>query len=557
MKGLRHLLYPATVLFLIGITLSGCFGCSSSSSPDKNSQTEDPTQSVGVNVLSLKDNSAEFEIADNCEDGDGEYFLRVSNDSGFIKEKSAPGNSILQFDGLKKNTIYKASLFDNAETLYDEIVVKTFQDPKENSLELFILTDASFATDQEVGITVFGYNPFNQELHLERRSTQFRDIIPTVIDGNVETNGNVIFTIDEDISAVVKEPGYFRLSYTVDKSYQERRAGYLDEHYLMTTVDQLFLLPHDQIHNHYFQNNDELEINGHLNVPDGWNTDTGFPEKNGLIRFLDTNNTLSLQAAQLFGFNADYFIIQEMEILGTEVIVILENSVDPEVMDIVFDVYELIAWAWGDKPEYNTDDRYSVMLVDDERNIYGGEHDTHQGYSVSHHGKTTPMLSHQIFHRWNGWHRGVDWDWSSPHHRGLWVEGVTEYYAHKVYRELGYSESLEHQYNWYKSIRGTADDIPILDFDGNLQHDGRIIYYKGPLLAYKLDEKIIEHSGGEHSLEDILQYTWEKWQENRQKVNYDKILTYIQNELGLQEVITWWDEHIVGNQPIHIDKFEG
>jgi len=202
------------------------------------------------------------------------------------------------------------------------------------------------------------------------------------------------------------------------------------------------------------------------------------------------------------------------------------------------------------------------MVVNDQRNIYAGEWTTGQGFST-YHKILDGLLPHQIYHRWNGWERGIEFpekqsfisnpgDWV----RGFWSEGFNNFYADKVLTELGFMnhDLLKEFYFRYESIRGTSSDIPILEFRRGID-DFNIVYEKGALLAYLLDQEIRAGSNNKYSLDDVLKFEWDRWSNVGKYSSYEIIIEYIRNDLGVDTIDIWWQKYIINNEPMYEEDF--
>jgi hypothetical protein len=506
---------------------------------------------VSLNVVKISNKDIEVMIKTE-KNIDNSFNVNIEGDK-LNKIKRAKKGEKTIFTDLDADTIYKLFLTNKEDLVLEKIYIKTFKNSGQD-LELFYLIDASDPSKQQLKIDIFGYNNDRNDLVLNRRSLQFRDKFPILVEDKTTKTRNVDLNYNKEIEAIVKDNGFFKISYLVDKSNANREAGYFDEDYLMTTVDQILIFPFNKIDEHFYEEEVDMEIKGFLNIPSVWKYDLGFKVENKIIDFIDGAAKAHYESAQIFAFKDYDFQVIKKNILGTDVKVILENSLNHDY-EYIFDVYQYLAELWGDKPSYNENDKYTVMLVDSYANIYGGEHDTHQGYSPNKHGKYSNMLPHQMYHRWQGWDRGVEWDWSRDKHGGFWVEGFTDYYSWKVYQDLDFRQGDTPGYDWYKSIRGTNKDIPILEFEDD-EYDWRIIYTKGAVLAYALDQKIRDLSEGEYSLANLLKYTWSRYNNKKYKLNYEIILSYLTNDLELTGIESWWEKHIINNEPVYIEQWE-
>ncbi len=135
-------------------------------------------------------------------------------------------------------------------------------------------------------------------------------------------------------------------------------------------------------------------------------------------------------------------------------------------------------------------------------------------------------------------------------------EGFNNFYADKVLTELGFADHdlLKKFYFRYKSIRGTSSDVPILEFRRGI-NDIRIVYEKGALLAYLLDQEIRAGSSNKYSLDDVLKYEWNRWSNEGKYSSYEIIIDCIRDELGVDEIDSWWQKYIINNELMYEEDF--
>ena len=553
---MKKFLKIITILLVILIVLTSCSN-SIREEQDYNDdyisdipEIDESIMDLNLEVVSLTDNEIKVKVVSK---NNQKNKLELYIDSTSLNDKrEVEIGEIITFKNLDIDTIYDITL-KNDELVLEELSLKTFKNTGQE-IELFYLIDATNTSEQELKVDIFGYTNTPDDLLLDRSSLQFIDKPPIIKEERTYFDNNIDFNYNNEIEVYIKNSDFFKISYIIDKSLPNRGVGYLDEHYLMTTIDQMLIMPNQKLNNYFWNGEVDMTIDGHFNILPFWEYNLSFTVENNIINFLKDIPRSYLQSSQIFGFHDYHFNINDKNIEGTDLKVISEKSLG-SAYDIVFQVYEYFTELWGDKPSYNIDDKYTVMLVDDTREIYAGEHDSHQGYAYNHYEEYSNMLPHQIYHRWQGWDRGIEWNWEQEDHGGFWVEGFTDYYSWKVYEDLGYIEGSNPGYDWYESIRGTEKDIPLLEYKDN-EHDWRIIYTKGAIFAYALDKEIQKLSNGDHSLDDLLKYSWQKYQEEEYQINYEFILDYLIKDLGIPEIESWWQKYLINNDPVYIEEWE-
>lgn len=123
-------------------------------------------------------------------------------------------------------------------------------------------------------------------------------------------------------------------------------------------------------------------------------------------------------------------------------------------------------------------------------------------------------LSHELFHLWNGqtmYPAGNDAIW--------FEEGVTEFYAKTSLYRLNMSNREEDRdlflssYRWYKSIISSSHDVALSLAWTRYVETGDwtfrdVVYEKGQLVAYLINETISEKTKGQKNLDDLMRYMY-------------------------------------------------
>ncbi len=516
-----------------------------------------------IDLIELTADSITFTVNNIGEIG-AEYILE-SKDFQIIDTVDNAEEAVFTLNDLEPDTHYSLSLVEeNSDNKLDEIVFRTFKN-KASGCQLYYLICARSAREHKLTVKIFGSIRDMNSFSLDNNGYHFINGV-----GIAENSLEVLapsYSADESEKKVTINASsvqtYFRVSYVVDKTelfiedmgswLSEIYLGYIDSHYLMTTGEMLMLTPSG------FRGIDQLkkelntfEMYGYLNHPAHWEKAIGFDVEDDLINFLsrlEGRRAEGVEASVFYAYSRDHFNTRVENVDGTDVLVVLENNLDESSFEDIFNIYKKLAEVWGSGIG---DDRYVVMIVNDHRNLYGGEWTSGQGYASSY-GIVSQILPHQIYHRWNGWERKISFQIDEG---GFWSEGFNDFYADKVRTELGLIEhdDLKGYFNWYRSIRGTSIDVPILQFQKG-RDDIRISYQKGALLAYLLDQEIRVESDNRYSLDDVLRISWQRWEESEEKLTYRKIRDIIRNDFGVESIGSWWQKYVINNEPMYEEDF--
>ena len=520
-----------------------------------------------IHLSGLTANSVTFSVAIEDDELSPAQIVYSISGEGYSSMEAwghQSGSAVL-IDDLQQDTVYTLEISEvDSEEVLDSIVFRTFRDMIKG-VQLYYLIDAKKPHDHILAVQVFGYMNGLSMLSLENRGYQFH--VMNIVENSLQVDAAAYHSDEENRDVTVyanDEQAYFHISYQVDKSVSHTRGlfsmpeycGFLDQHYLMTTGEVVMLLPPSYLAGQ-LDPRFEYEVYGYLNHPLHWESLVGFEVEDNLINFLShlRRKDEGMRAANVYAYNKRVFRKETENIGGTSITVVLQDTIDDKYFADIFSVYSRLCDIWGGGVG---DDNYTIMIVDDrERIINAGEWTTGQGFSTSR-----PILCeklvHQMYHRWNAWERGIPFPLSAdPWVHGFWGEGWNNFYCDKILTELGFMDHdrMRQFYDWYKTIRGTPPDVPVLETRRGID-DQRIVYWKGALLAYLLDQEIRRVSNNEHSLDDVLKYEWERWSVHGESSDYDIVIGFIRDGLGVDTIDSWWQKYIVENQPMYSDDFD-
>ena len=478
--------------------------------------------------------SADTAVKMSISDGSTEVFFRDLEQ----------GATDVECNELASNTAYQIAFTDSTTgQLLEQCGFHTFAGDGKDAIQYIIdISNAENRKNGLVRVSVFGVSAKSSLTFVAFKGHtdgQYTGIIPDCI--SADENTSFRYEEDEKSLRIQKSENYYAISYTADKSFQAMPSdghgyqGILSDDYLMVSCEQLLI--------GLFEPEYKIPLYLSLDLPAQWRSDLGVSTTpiDIVYAYLPTERSW-FAPRNIYAYNETAFRWETKQIEGTSVRAIVENGLGDEYPGMIFRIFEKFCEYWGGNPQQ---DAYTVMIIDDERNIYAGEYDTGQGMSIAN--DVFGTISHQVFHRWNGWELTMEWADSETWADGWWLEGFNEYSCYKMLTELGLDDSAHKQtrFNMYKESIAAGLDAPILGFD----LEDLAYYYKGFVLTYALDQEIMTQTNNAYGIDDILRYLWNDWVENGSPGSYSKMKNYI-NEIVPDGIDGWWQEFVVDNQPL-------
>lgn len=173
-------------------------------------------------------------------------------------------------------------------------------------------------------------------------------------------------------------------------------------------------------------------------------------------------------------------------------------------------------------------------------------------------------ISHEVFHAWV--ENALCVTQERKFDDGLWFrEGITQYYGDRGAGKSAFNDWIQDHWRTYKDeIQGTQYDIPLVDMpakgkelgespSGNNRHYILNVYWKGALVAYLMDERLIK---GGLNLDDFLRYMYEKYT-LKQRCFTTKDTIQALNEISGENWIDFFNAYIYGTGKLPLNgKFE-
>ena len=167
------------------------------------------------------------------------------------------------------------------------------------------------------------------------------------------------------------------------------------------------------------------------------------------------------------------------------------------------------------------------------------------------------MISHEVFHAWVG--NAICGKDERKLDDGSWFfEGITQYYGD---RGAGITEFKilmnEHFQVYTNEIKGTVYDIPLVDMPAKSEEVGEApsgmnrtyrlnVYWKGALVAYLMDERLIE-SG--LTLDDFLKYLYEKYALKQTCITTKNAIQAL-NDISGENWTDFFNAYLYGNEEL-------
>jgi predicted metalloprotease with PDZ domain len=158
------------------------------------------------------------------------------------------------------------------------------------------------------------------------------------------------------------------------------------------------------------------------------------------------------------------------------------------------------------------------------------------------------FISHEIFHAWN--HATIQKDSVEE----LWIiEGVTTYYGDRFTSETAYTNWMKEHWGFYNSeIKDTECDLALIELGKNYQKQSNscryyyYVYQKGALVAYMIDQELIELN---LSLDDLMKYLYLNYGLTQKKVTSQNVMEAL-NKISNQDWTEFFGKYIYGTEPL-------
>lgn len=258
------------------------------------------------------------------------------------------------------------------------------------------------------------------------------------------------------------------------------------------------------------------------------------------------------------------FVEKNQKIYGTNVSVIVPRVWDKDIQknaaDNVFNIFRYLTDLFGE----SIGKRYMVVYSDapnDGIYIWAGEWSLSQGISVINNDFGLNAISHQIFHRWNGW----IWAWNYKFDSivPLLNEGNNRYYEAKsvitLFDKLNYlnTDEVNHLENIYKEYLKRYKEGKITPYSSeeiDEEQDSWVIYDQGSLIWFALDMKLNEDTGGKVSTDDIMKSIYERYGNGKSSVGYNELKSIFKDLTG-KTYEEFFNKYVFGKEFLDLNKY--
>jgi hypothetical protein len=222
------------------------------------------------------------------------------------------------------------------------------------------------------------------------------------------------------------------------------------------------------------------------------------------------------------------------------------------VSEQLFRAFELVQELWGS----SIDAKYLGAFPASSYHLWSGEWTNSQGVSAN---RDTPAVDvevflHQVYHRWNGWVYGTRTPGDGYQFYG---EGWNKYYSDKILNGLHVFPDMWHYCRiWYEEYlqKVSSVDAPVAHPD-QVASDQRsyIVYYKGALVAYLLDDEIQRRTQGRYSLDNLVKEIWMTCGSQRQMLDYSKMLSMLSSITG-EDFAAFFGTYVLGSARLSLPE---
>jgi len=451
--------------------------------------------------------------------------------------------SLVEFSDLRPDTAYDLVIEDTSGSIYERLPFKTFSSSEDYGTHYFI--DYRASETGRVKVTIIGHYKDANDLSFSHLSGHKPDNYIHLLEETLDVTCDGGYSYLPETSKLAmtfnKRSGYYRISYEADKTYQEDTQnhgaqGIMTESYFLASGEQFLILPP--------YGNQLGHVHFSILSPSDWVNEVGL-ETTAFKNLFTSDDVDFMKASPYMGYDPQAFTVTEKNIYGTDVVAMVEKGLGQASVDYIMVTFEDLCDIWGGSA---AEDRYLVMVLDDERPIWAGENDRGTGFSQYF---GLGMFNHQVFHRWNGWQYMMAWDRFGPYDDGLWIEGVNDFYVNKlVEKNLDSNKNyMAGYYQRYLEDLEAGKDLPILTKE---RENRDAVYYKGALITYKLNEYIEEKTSGAYSFDHVLKHFWQEWIQEKNVANYDQLVDYL-NTIVPGGIEDWWQKYVIDNERLYLD----
>lgn len=379
-----------------------------------------------------------------------------------------------------------------------------------------------------------------------------------------ENNENIKFNTlngQSKIMIYAKDYSDIKISYEIDTRYYEDNQhfyqGYIGDKRSMLKGENVFMYPVE------FQKYNLQALRIKMYLPDEvevfvpWKLEEGYylPNKNLKIKEYDYINNY-IRASFAFG---NYQSVSH-KIGETKVnLVIPKEWSSEDKRDAVVNAFTLIGYFTKLFDDSIGED-YMLILTSPSPNnkpIQAGEWTSSQGLGVTNNDMNLERMAHQIFHRWNGFALGWEWQGDLV---GLLGEGLNRYYEAKsildrqnsLYKLTPHNiDYLEFLYQNYKTQKEKYGDLSYIE--ASKSEDYLVVYNSGAIIWFGLDIKIMNDTDNKYSLDDVVREFHKESVNKKGIMTKDRFIEIAKEVTGVDYTL-YFDKYVFGNEKLELEE---
>jgi len=201
---------------------------------------------------------------------------------------------------------------------------------------------------------------------------------------------------------------------------------------------------------------------------------------------------------------------------------------------------------------------YTIVIRNEPRRSPAGELGIGWEDDVSHlrqSGDYEEYIGHGIFHAWWGnsvEHASSHVDPATPEHWSL--DGFTQYYGDRAGGSAIYQQWMQDHWRRYQHMIGTKYDVPLIEMGSHAERTGdgeyRLnVYWKGALLAYLVDQRLIEQG---LNLDHLMRYMYEHYGLTRRRYTTEDVRASLE-AITDREWDDFFGKYIYETDPLPLD----
>lgn len=400
-------------------------------------------------------------------------------------------------------------------------------------------------------------DPWTNITNLRGADNAGESLSTSIVDDGIPWTGDGLWIDTEGAAGVVVE--YDTLFGVVDQNFsgdrQQLMAGYMNAEFAVAEPEFFLLAPVDVETADYV-------MTLRFDLPEEQVSVSHWERLSEHVYSIDAADKAFAYGAVAFGQISS----REQTINQTNVRVAaygIDSGTFEQVADNTFQLYEYYETAFGVNPV----PAFVLVYVPDVTDgLYLAPYNEQSGgffnrYLPWYDAYWSDHIAHPIAHNWIG---------GGMHGEQWFQEGFVNYYELKSCEVIGvYSRAfvqgeLAERFTQYTTrIVGTQNDFSLVEAanrynqDHGFPHDF-LVYEKGSLLAYVLDLRIAQASGGERSLDDVVAVLWSRYGPgtHQENIGVPEVQWATEEVMG-QDLAPFFNAYVRGTEPLPLAIRQG